>query len=99
MSNATPNPTEKKMAAKSKSKKCAAMEFAANATHADILAKCAVEWKKRNKKPDGTLNPNNYAPIYVKRGDESLTVRRVGKKLVLSAPVAECDCPLPKLTW
>lgn len=87
------------MAGKKKNTKCAAMEFPANATDETILAKCRDEWLKRNKRADDTLNPNNYAPIYVVRGDDKLSVRRSGKKLVLFAPVAETDCPLPKLRW
>jgi hypothetical protein len=91
---------DKKMSSKKKtSKKCAALEFAADATNDAILAKCATEWKKRNKMADGTLNKNNYAPIYVVRGDEKMSVRRSGKNLVLFASVAEIPCPLPTLKW
>ena len=88
------------MPAKAKSKTCKAIQFAKNATNADILAKCKLEWVKRNKMSDGTLNKNNYAPIYVVRGDdEKMSVRRSGKELVLFASVAQIPCPLPTLKW
>ena len=89
----TPKKTE------TKNKTCKAISFAAGTTHAEILKKLAAEWKKRNKKPDGSLNKNNYAPIYCVVGDVSMQARRVGKKLVLFGAVAECDLPLPKLVW
>jgi len=87
------------MAAKKKSKKCAALQFPKDATNESILAKCATEWKKRNRMGDGKLNPNNYAPIYLVRGEEKLSVRRSGKMLVLFASIAETTCPLPTLKW
>jgi len=86
------------MAAK-KNKKCAALVFAADATNDAVLAKCSAEWKKRNRKSDGTLNKNNYAPIYIVRGDEKLSARRSGAMLVLFAAVAERKLDLPKLVW
>ena len=86
-----------------KAKKCAAIVFDKSATNAEILAiighKKTGEWVKRNKKTDGTLNKNNYAPIYVVRCDEKLSVRRSGKMLVLFASVGEVPCPLPTLKW
>ena len=86
-----------------KAKKCAAIVFDVKTTNAEILAiignKKNGEWVKRNKKSDGTLNKNNYAPIYVVRGEEKLSVRRSGKMLVLFASVGEVPCPLPTLKW
>ena len=92
------------MAAKKKKKptakkKCEAMKFPAGTPHDKVAAKLAAEWKKRNKRDDGTMNPNNYAPIYCVVGDVSMSGRRVGKNLILSAPVHTVPLPLPKQVW
>ena len=88
-----------KKATKKTSKKCAAIEFKKGTSHAVVLAKIAPMWKEKNRKPDGSLNPNNYAPIYIMVGDEPMSVRRKGKELLLSAVVARAPCPLPKQVW
>jgi len=82
-----------------KKQKCEAMKFAAGTSHAVVAKTLAAEWKKRNKRADGTMNPNNYAPIYCVVGDVSMSGRRVGKTLILSAPVLSIPLDLPKQVW
>ena len=82
-----------------KKKKCESIKFPAGMKHETVAKKLAAEWKKRNKRPDGTMNPNNYAPIYCMVGDVSMSGRRVGKTLILSAPVHTVPLDLPKQVW
>jgi len=81
------------------SKKCEAIKFAKSTKNAAILTKCAEVWKTRNVNADGSLKKNRWAPIYVVRGDEKLSVRLTGDSLILSGEIARMDCPKPKLVW
>ncbi len=85
---------------KSKNAKAEALKFPKNVSNKVILDKCADVWKTRNVNADGSLKPNRWAPIYCVRGEsESLSVRLVGKKLILSGEIAERLAPTPKITW
>ena len=90
---------KKNASKKNASKKCESIKFPKGTTHEVVLAKIAPVWKDKNRKPDGSLNPNNYAPIYIMVGDEPMSVRRKGSELLLSAVVARGPCPLPKQVW
>jgi len=56
-----------------------------DATDAQILARGKQEWTARHVRPDGTLNHNNYAPVYIRLGTADgvrVMVIRQGRELV-----------------
>jgi len=85
--------------AKAKKTATKPISFAEKTTDAAVLARCAKEWKTRNVNTDGSLKPNRWAPIYCIRGKTSLSVRLVGKDLVLFGELSRVKAPAPRLVW
>ena len=84
-------------------KKCSAMQFPAEMKQPAMLAALKSEWVKRNIRPDGTLNPNSYAPIWYYRGDvRGMASRGTGDDsgtLLIYEAAARIPLPQPKTVW
>ena len=91
------------MATKQNSKKCSAMQFPAGMKPDAMLAALKTEWKKRNVRPDGSLNPNSYAPIWFYHGDtRGMASRGTGAEsgtLMVYSATASIALPQPKTVW
>lgn len=71
--------------------------MAADASDADIMARGKKEWAARHIRPDGTLDHNNYAPVYVRLGTVDgprVMVIRQGRELVLYRESGRTDLTL-----
>jgi len=79
--------------------KTKAINFAKSTSNKSVLEHCKDEWKRRNIKENGSLKANRWAPIYCTRDGKALSVRLVGKALVLFGEMARIEAPQPKLIW
>lgn len=70
-----------------KTKTCKAMVFPKATTNDAILKAAKAEWKKRYILPNGEAKPNRWAPIYITRDTDKLSVRLDGDKLILSGEI------------
>lgn len=62
-----------------------------------ILARAKQEWTARHLRADGTLDKNNYAPVYVRLGDangERVMALRLGAEMILYREAARVPLTL-----
>jgi hypothetical protein len=83
----------------SKTKTCKALVFPKATTETAILAACKKEWMKRYINKDGTAKANRWAPIYLTRDGQKMSVRLDGKNLILSGELARTTAPASKTVW